>query len=317
MPIREHSPAVSSEGREIHSALVDAHVHIHRCFDLTTFLEAAVANFTAASLATGGKPFHGLLLLTEAAGEDRFTELAALTRADHSGAWTFGATDEGCSLTAARGPSALALVAGRQVATADGLEVLVFGTRERFEDGRPLSEVLERMRRLGLVHAIPWGAGKWLFRRGRLLTRILESSPGSGFCLGDEGGRPVFWPRVGHFEEARGRGIRVLRGTDPLPFPGEVSRAGSFGFRIEAPIDPARPMASLRAALEDPAVELRDYGLLERPVAFFIHQWGMQRRKRAARARSGAEIAHGGEPSAASAPPASRRSGAAPAPSRR
>lgn len=271
-------------------ALVDAHVHIHRCFDLPTFLDSAAANFAAAGRVTGADEIRGVLMLTEGADEDRFTELAALARAEagrpgaapegRPGEWRFTTTAEDCSLLAEKGARTLILIAGRQVATSDGLEVLVFGTRERFEDGRPLREMLARMRDADLLHAIPWGAGKWLFRRGRLLSSVLDSGPAPGFCLGDESGRPVFWPRVRHFEEARRRGIRVLRGTDPLPFPDEVSRAGSFGFRIDAGVDLARPMAWLRAALLDPAVRLHDYGRLERGAAFIVHQWGMQRRKR-------------------------------------
>jgi hypothetical protein len=243
-----------------------------------------------------------VLLLTEAAVEDRFAELAGLARTGAVvGGWTFAATGEDCSLTAARGRRSLVVIAGRQVASSDGLELLLFGTRERFTDGRPLAEILDRARGLGLVHAVPWGAGKWLFRRGRLLTEILAARSGGRFCLGDEGGRPVFWPRVRHFEEARRRGIRVLRGTDPLPFADEVARAGGFGFRLAAPLDPGRPMASLARALEDPGVRLIDYGRLERPLAFFVHQWGMQQRKRARRPRAGRA---GERPEVATADPA-------------
>lgn len=267
--------------------LVDAHAHIHDCFDLGRFLDSAAANFSAAS--GGTDAFRGVLLLTEGEGEDRFTDLAARARAGRdavglpgaAAGWTFETTREDHALLARKAAWTLVLVGGRQVATSDGLEVLVFGTRERFLDGRPLLDVLGLARVMKRLHAIPWGAGKWLFRRGRMLSGILASGPGSDFSLGDESGRPVFWPRVRHFEEARRRGIRVLRGTDPLPFADEVSRAGSFGFAIEGAIDLGRPMAWLEATLRDPGVRLHDYGRLESPVPFVVHQWGMQRRKRA------------------------------------
>jgi hypothetical protein len=266
--------------------LVDAHAHIHDCFDLGAFLDSAAANFAAAS---GGADARGVLLLTEGEGEDRFTELAGRARARRDGVgvpdaaaeWTFETTLEEHALLARKGARTLVLVGGRQVATSDGLEVLVFGTRERFLDGRPLLDVLGRARAMERPHAIPWGAGKWLFRRGRMLSGILASGPGSDFSLGDESGRPLFWPRVRHFEEARRRGIRVLRGTDPLPFVDEVARAGSFGFAIDGAIDLGRPMGWLETALRDPRVRLHDYGRLESPVPFVVHQWGMQRRKRA------------------------------------
>jgi hypothetical protein len=299
--------------------LVDAHVHVHRCFGLERFLEAAHANFAAA--AGAWRPFTGVLLLTEGAGEDRFAELQAsavtqpamgpaatglraggavtLDRPPATGApgragscraapggWRFERTAEDCALRAFSGERELLLVAGRQVATSDGLELLVFGPREGFEDGRPLAEALDRARTRGLVHAVPWGAGKWLFSRGRLLSRLVAAARDPGFCLGDEGGRPVFWRRVRHFEEARRRGIRVLRGTDPLPFPREVSRPGSFGFALTIGLDRLRPARRLLEALRDPSIEIRDYGRLERPLAFVVHQLAMQRLKRARRSAS-------------------------------
>jgi hypothetical protein len=244
-------------------------------------------NFAAAS--GDAASFRGVLLLTEGQSEDRFSELVARARAGRDAVglpgavseWTFETTGEDHALLARRAARTLVLVGGRQVATSDGLEVLVFGTRERFLDGRPLFDVLGLARAMERLHAIPWGAGKWLFRRGRLLNDILASGPGSDFSLGDESGRPVFWPRVRHFEEARRRGIRVLRGTDPLPFADEVARAGSFGFAIEGAIDPGRPTAWLEAKLRDPGVRLHDYGRLEGPLPFVVHQWAMQRRKRA------------------------------------
>jgi hypothetical protein len=124
---------------------IDAHVHIHECLDLATFLDTAAANFAAASGDPGPPPgfpaaaaprpraADGVLLLTEGEGEDRFAELVALAGTGAAvGGWTFAATAEDRSLTTVRASRSLAIVAGRQVATRDGLEVLFFGTRERF-----------------------------------------------------------------------------------------------------------------------------------------------------------------------------------------
>ncbi len=103
--------------------------------------------------------------------------------------------------------------------------------------------------------------------------------PGELF-LGDESSRPFFWGTPRHFGEARARGLRVLPGTDPLPFPHELGRAGSFGFWAHMAIDPARPAASLKAHLRGPAPEVHPFGRLEGPVLFVRNQIAMQLRKR-------------------------------------
>jgi hypothetical protein len=143
-------------------------------------------------------------------------------------------------------------------------------------------EVLAEGARVGAIRVIPWGAGKWLFGRGRLLDELIDSTrPGDGLFLGDSAGRPFFWISPAHFQRAARRGIRVLRGTDPLPFPTQVSRPGSFGFRLAWPEDRAPSAESIKAALRRPDAQLTSYGRLERLVPFIRHQVAMQRRKRA------------------------------------
>ncbi len=108
----------------------------------------------------------------------------------------------------------------------------------------------------------------------------LRPRPGDGFFLGDSGGRPFFWPTPSHFREAERRGIRVLAGTDPLPFPSQIGQAGSFGFRLEGVIDLSSPAGGIKAALLDPTSRLTSFGRLERALPFLRHQIAMQQRKR-------------------------------------
>ena len=82
------------------------------------------------------------------------------------------------------------------------------GTRRRMADGAAISGVLRQAREWGAVRVIPWGAGKWFFARGRLLSSIMREADRSDFFLGDEGGRPVFWREPRHFADARRAGLR-------------------------------------------------------------------------------------------------------------
>jgi hypothetical protein len=267
--------------------LIDAHVHVHDCFQLDSFLEQAHHNFAQAAREHGWGPALGVLMLTESEGVDWFGRLAGM--AAGSGAdprtrpagWTIHATLDPAALVAASGGRRLLLVSGRQVVAREGLEVLLLGTRSSVPDGRPIRDVLEQGARLGALRVIPWGAGKWWFGRGKLLNELIaHAHPGNGFFLGDGAGRPFFWSKPRHFALAQRRGLRILPGTDPLPFPHQVGRAGSFGFRLHGAVDLAAPSEGIKAALRDPASRLTPFGRPERLAPFVRNQLAMQRRKR-------------------------------------
>jgi hypothetical protein len=258
--------------------LIDAHVHLHDSYDARRFLDHAAANFERAAAAHRWQTPTGALLLTESAGVDRFARLEA--GGDDTDGWAIDRIDA-VTLLARSGARRLLLVAGRQVVTAEGLEVLLLGTRVTPADRQPIREVLAEGERAGALRVVPWGVGKWLFARGHLLVQLIGSArPGDGFFLGDSGGRPFFWTNPRHFRLAAQRGIPVLAGTDPLPFPHEVARPGSFGFRLAWPAGTGLTADSIKALLRDRGTRLTPYGRLEGLGPFIRHQIGMQLRKR-------------------------------------
>jgi hypothetical protein len=267
--------------------LIDAHVHVHDCFPLDAFFEQAHGNFQQAAREHGWGPALGVLMLTESEGVDwfgRLARMAAGSAADHgtrSTSWTIEATGDPAAIVATRGGRRLLLVAGRQVIAREGLEVLLLGTRSSMPDGQPIRDILAQGARLGALRVIPWSAGKWLFGRGRLLNELVAAArPGDGFFLGDGASRPFFWTKPRHFDRAERQGLRILPGTDPLPFPRQAGRAGSFGFRLEGTVDLSLPSEGVKAALRDPASRLVAFGRPERLVPFVRNQIAMQRRKR-------------------------------------
>jgi hypothetical protein len=259
--------------------LADAHVHFHAGFEPHTFLAAAARNFADAA-----RRIHplvacrGVLLLTESAGVDWFRRLQDAPPAG----WWIEPTAEPESLIAC-GPRGerLTVVAGRQVVTAERLEVLWLGTREQPADGHPIHEVIPAARAAGAVPALPWGFGKWTGRRRRVMRGLLtDPALGSVVHFGDNSGRPAFWPAPRWFRKAAGRRQRVLPGSDPLPFPDQGRRAGSFGFYGHAELGWDRPWRDLKAVIDGTDVELRRYGRLEAPLRFVRHQVAMQWRRR-------------------------------------
>lgn len=264
--------------------LVDSHVHIYPCFDLPMFLDSSLENFRRAARLSSDRPkLDAVLLLTESSGHDTFAMLADKASQGASiGHWTIqqrrGADP---SLTAQHQDGGrLIIVAGRQIVTAENLEVLALGTDRQFADGRPLTEVAKMVSEAGALATIPWGMGKWFGRRGEILADFIDTPKPFRLFLGDNGGRPFFWQGVKHFAQARAKGIPILPGSDPLPFPGEEKRPGSYGFRLKDRLDSAAPAESLKKLLRVPNLAYQVYGQLEGLPSFVINQIRMQLKKR-------------------------------------
>ena len=271
-------------------ACVDAHVHLHPCYDPDDLLQNAYENLSAATNGADRAARKAyFLLLAECAPDDCFGALRSLAdgRPASNGAsglrlrrWSVAPTGEAISVVARQAQRELFIIAGRQVACREGLEVLVLGTTHRFDDGRPIRDVLRESDALGVPRVIPWGPGKWFFSRGRLVNALIEEFRKPTLFLGDEGGRPAFWGYPQHFTHAARLGVRDLPGTDPLPFAHDVEKVGRMGLKVAIDLDPDRPGASLLRALTQVEAPLERFATLEPPLRFVRNQIGMQLRKR-------------------------------------
>jgi hypothetical protein len=275
--------------------LIDAHVHIYDCFDLKTFFDSAYANFLSAAKKLGNEnDFTGILLMAEAAKDNWLGRLAdcadgkQMPQGHNAGDWTFRHTDENYSLAARiDNLKSLILIAGRQVVTDEGIEVLALCTSDGFNDGKPASDLIAEIKEKGGLPVIPWGAGKWLGHRGRIVKNIVVGHTGC-FFLGDNRNRPNFWRQPTLFKLAEQKGIGLLPGSDPLPLNSESGRAGSYGFSTRRQIDLKRPAASVKQILRDgAAIGSGRFGKLEDSYRFFLNQMRMQIIRRRSTARRG------------------------------
>jgi hypothetical protein len=254
---------------------VDGHVHVYPCFSVKRFLAAAIEN-----MGSGSPGATRILLLTESAGHGFFDLWMRSAGRGVPGAeeWSVERTPEDTTLSL-RNPNhgVLRVVAGRQVVTSEGLEVLALGTRATFNDlKRSAEDAIEAAASAGALPAVPWGAGKWWGRRGRALSGLIANHR-APFVLCDNAGRPWVWPEPSHFRRAREKGARLLSGSDPLPLPGEESFVGRCGFTLEGEIDSARPFLWVRDSVfaRPPGLYGRREGLLR----FLRNQAAMQIRK--------------------------------------
>ncbi len=249
----------------------DCHLHFYPAYDPALFFRSLCANLGGTG---AGAPLR-LALLTEAPGCAMFPRWAAPGSA-LPGGYSFAATAEPHSLALLGSGERLAwIVSGRQIITGERLEVLTAGTFPAIADGQPLALVLQALTAAGALAIIPWGAGKWLGSRGRLVNSVAAAPSAAGLFLADNPARPAFWPAPRAFRLMERQGRPVLRGSDPLPLPGEEKRAGAFATMLEGEFDTARPLAALRMLLEgNPA--RHDLGKRDGCVDFLRRQAGLR-----------------------------------------
>lgn len=272
MALNNNCLAESGSSPQIHK--VDGHVHLHPGFDLAQVLDSARRNMGLSGPPEGSA---GFLLLTETAGTDRFSSLP-----NRAGIWSVEPCAEPVSKVArCRDGCRIFIIAGRQIVTAEGLEVLVHGTTGTIADGLPLHDVMAVADGLAALAVLPWGVGKWVGERGRIIRSLAAAAPASArFCLADTGVRLKGTPRPKALTEAETNGWRVLAGSDPLPFPTQTSAVGRFGFTAEFLLDPDHPFHSLESWVRSCGRSPDCYGSLQGLIGFLAFQTVMQVRKR-------------------------------------
>ena len=255
--------------------LLDTHVHIYDCFELNTFLEAAWQNFRRQ--AGAHEPFIGVLLLTESSSYHKFQTLLAQADKLSGPGWRFAITTEAFSLKAL-GPQGevLYLIAGRQIVTAEKLEILALISDLTFPDGLSAVETIQAIQADGGIVVLPWGVAKWVGKRGQLITHLSQQKELSPLFLGDNSGRPQFWRRPRQFSQVEPQGYPILLGTDPLPLSAEAARPGQFGLSFLGEFDANQPGHCIKTHLLNSAVSWQPYGRLETSLRFVRNQLALR-----------------------------------------
>ncbi|WP_394729137.1 hypothetical protein [Altererythrobacter sp. GH1-8] len=229
-PVFKNGSLDKVEATRSQKVAMDGHVHLQS--DMPWDLIAS--NFSSHA------PDHvPVCLIVESAGIDRFAELQMTCD-------PWGAT--GLKDTA----TGLHFVAGRQVVSEEGLEILLIGSRDQSGEGQPADRVIGAGFDRGAAVCLPWGFGKWLGKR-RVLAGDIHKRLSSQVILGDITNRPLHW------HEPMFAGQRVLRGADNLPLPGSSDIVGTFGSIIE-PKEEVTTADQLVALLRDTAIMLEPYG---------------------------------------------------------
>ncbi len=265
--------------------LIDAHVHIHPEFSLELFFSSAWNNFSFAveqSDISGSIDF--VLALTEGAGCDVFSSLKKLAKplseSSSTVSWEIFLTAEPDSLIVRKDTASMYLIAGKQLVSKENIELLSLFSSIVIEDrSLALQDLALIVTDKGGLPVIPWGVGKWFGERGKAVERLLNTKQDISIFAGDNGNRPVFWPFPTLLKNARGLGIPIVSGSDPLPLTSHVSRPGSFGvIFVEDELSIRTPIDSLRKIFAK-AHDIQSFGRGVGPFQFVIDQLRVNLRK--------------------------------------
>ncbi len=236
--------------------LIDTHVHVYPFHHADRLLQSAGQRLRGWARTTD--PVC-VLMLTEAGPHHFFDQLAAAP----SLACTIRPTPEPAALCLSWNDQPdLWLIAGRQLVTAERLEILGLAMTHTPPDGQTASATIEAVHQAGGIPVLPWSPGKWMFRRARVVQTLCDRFDSDALWLGDSSLRPQGWPSP---RPMRDPTRRVLAGSDPLPFAGEEALAGTYATRIEGHFDPARPVTSLQHLLRSDPAHITQVGQRNRP----------------------------------------------------
>lgn len=224
----------------------DTHVHCYQFEQLPELLDQAIENFIR--LVPQAQSY--VLFFTDGLVDRTWLKLQDLIKVNEkvnaksnakAKQWSFRLNEQSGFVEASNADKLIYLAPARQVNTAGRLEMLLLGCDQELEDKQAANELIKQYAD-DYVLISPWGVGKWLGKRGRVLVDLINHSS-KPFFLGDNGGRPFFWP-VPHFKFMKAvsegkktqwvkKALPVFNGSDPLPISGEIARVGSYGVTFE------------------------------------------------------------------------------------
>lgn len=253
------------------SLLADAHVHVYPGFALESFFAHALRN-----LSPGPDDVPGVFL-AERDGEHWYRDLGSGDAALPDGFAVEPSADGEALWWSGGWGRRLLVIPGRQIISAECIEVLCLTHDLQTADGAPLLELLETIRSAGGIPVLPWSPGKWLGARGTIVRRIIATARPGTLLIGDTLMRPRWGPDPSIFRLARSRGVAAVAGTDPLSLPGEETLVGRYG--VSLPFDLDRPLDGIRSVLTGTGDDIRLVGRRSSLVRS-LHRWASLKRAR-------------------------------------
>jgi hypothetical protein len=222
---------------------IDTHVHVYHCYDPDRFLERVTRNVS-------GTDVIPVLCLTESAGFDYYRVLLDYAdKCEPVAGWSVHCLEAQPAVTLTKNNRKIIVIAGRQVISDERLEIIALFSDQDYRDGQQTQAVIDQIVDHGAIAILPWGVGKWLGTRGKIISRLLSSNDPDRLAIADISSRPSAWPAPVQFSQADELGYSCLYGTDPLPLDYEQDRMGSAGVIMDLADNPDIGVSELKTHL--------------------------------------------------------------------
>ena len=227
--------------------IVDTHVHIYPEYDAGKLLRLCAARLHA--LAPDAVP---VVCLTERHDCHFFAALRDQGLPENGYVMGREVLEGGRSiiLRFGQGIPPLVVLPGRQIVTKERIELHCLGNDAAIADGVPARETVGRIRELDALAVLPWGVGKWLFARRKVVEGLLAGYAPADLLLGDSAMRPVFWLKPWPMRKGSQMGYRMLAGSDPLPHELTGKWIGRYATQVEVPFCSDAPAGSCLQGLQ-------------------------------------------------------------------
>lgn len=229
------------------TVVADTHVHLYPCYDLSLAIRRLAGNL---GRHVEGQPQRAGFLV-ERHDCDIYRDLVE-KRIVPDERICLSEVEDGCLQVSIDGAEAMYLFAGRQLVTAERVEILALMVTKPIDDGLSATETVSAVLEASGLPVVAWAPGKWFFSRFAVVESLLDSfSPGQ-LLLGDSTLRPTIWPEPVLMKKARSAGFNVVAGSDPLPFAGEEAYMGQYALALDGSLDESHPVTSARELLALP-----------------------------------------------------------------
>jgi len=252
---------------------IDGHIHFYDNFSPELFFKSAEKNFIKYNK---DKNSANILVFTEGKQLDYFKYFSEnLNIYSHIG-YTFEKTGENTSLMVKKAGKALFyIISGRQIVTEENIEILSLASKEKIQDGKSAEFVINKLIKEKTPAVLAWGFGKWLFKREKVIKKLIEKFQSPYLLLGDNSARPVFWRTPMLYKLAIENNYKIINGSDPLPLNREENKPASYGFILSGDFDFQKPSESTIKLLISKKSDIEFFGKRDGFFNFFKRQFRM------------------------------------------
>ncbi len=243
--------------------IIDTHVHAHKVHEIANLLDSAYSNFLSQASKVSNNDFIGVLFVYALKENDNVKSIFSGEGA--SGSWIFKQIDD-ITIEASIVQKKLLIKTGYQVISREGIEILILADSAKELYGKDMEVIIESALNQKSLVILPWGVGKWLGNRGKIINQVVQKF-GTRIFLGDNSARPWFWQVVPQFKLAKSLNVKILNGSDPLPVINEERIVGASGVLCQ---QDNKEDLNLFELLSNQTS--RNYGKMESAYRFFINQ---------------------------------------------